>query len=118
MSDEGPDPVPSQAIAEHRVVVLAGREEVICRIRGRRVCREKVGEGDVGDGSRVAVACQGDGLGGGYFLSVGRQVEGGRRGSVTSGQRRLVLTGEGEIGHGGNLYAFLTVKGPRGSVLE
>ena len=54
MADEGSYPVAGQAVTQHGAVVLAGGDHVVLR-RGARG-GEEGGEGDVGDGARVAMA--------------------------------------------------------------
>lgn len=81
VADEGSDPVASQAVSQHGVLVLAGGDHVV--LRAGRGGVEGGGEAQVGDGSRVAVAGQRDGL----------------RGAGCD-DLALILALEGEVGHG------------------
>ena len=80
VSDERSNPVAGQAVAQHGVLVLACRDHVVLRAGGGGV--EGGGEAQVGDGSRVAVAGQRDGL----------------RGAGCD-DLALILALEGEVGH-------------------
>jgi hypothetical protein len=80
VSDERPDPVAGQAVAQHGVLIFACRDHVVLRAAGGGVQSGR--EAQVGDGSRVAVAGQGHRL----------------RGTGCD-DLALILTLESEVGH-------------------